>query len=172
MRTPFANDMQKTIVQLLKAKNALDTFHRSRQFHLRLEQGENSAFMPLVIEKHGQGSKAEVTVTHYYEQNGDLCPDPDMAFIYLKSENETDPEKFFLVPCAYQDSFGYKRSRWTDEDGKEWINKKLNADQISFANQWGRNIRAQGWKNAKAVSFTHDAVTKLNSRSGDEIKPT
>jgi hypothetical protein len=36
--------------------------------------------MDLIIETHRQGKNQIVTMSHYYEQNGDLVPDPDIMF--------------------------------------------------------------------------------------------
>jgi hypothetical protein len=41
---------------------------------------EATGHMDLIIETHRQGKNQIVTMSHYYEQNGDLVPDPDIMF--------------------------------------------------------------------------------------------
>ena len=36
--------------------------------------------MDLIVETHRDGKNQIVTMSHYYEQNGDLVPDPDIMF--------------------------------------------------------------------------------------------
>ena len=82
-------------------------------------------YMPLVIESLIPGTV--VTVTHYYRQNGDLCPDPDMEF-------GTTAEGW--VPLCKQDSLSYTRP----EPGSNG-----QAALAAFADFWACNLEAQGW---------------------------
>lgn len=77
------------------------------------------------------------SMAHYYEQNGDLVPDPDMSFYFFKVNNES-----CVVPATFQNSRYYRESIY--HDGKVWkINKKEQADEVSFANVWLKNIKQQ-----------------------------
>src|SRR5689334_16361106 len=74
--------------------------------HVRIE---NPPYMPLSIEVIG---KNLVSVTHYYEQNGDLIPDPDMVFFTgYGIENG-------WVPVHYQGNTGYYQQASWIEDGE------------------------------------------------------
>lgn len=122
--------MKKTILKILEKRNQLEHFLNSQDFHLRIE---NSSYMPLVIERHGQ----HVTVTHYCEQNGDQIPDPDLEML-IGADGEWYPVGLQL--CAGH----YSRARW-QENGKEFINLRINREIKSFSSMWARNLKAQGW---------------------------
>ena len=52
----------------------------------------NEPFMPLTIEKIGEGiitpwgEGEQYSLCHYYEQNGDLMRDPEMCFVIAKHQ--------------------------------------------------------------------------------------
>lgn len=140
-----ATVMRTNLEKILKAHGALDTFIRARSFHLRL-QHEGGGLMPLVIERHGD----QVTVTHYYEQNGDLISDPDMEFRAVGAEGM--PE---LWPVAIQHATGHYARCEEERDGHKLVKPRLREELIRFANMWGRNIIEQGYGRAKADTLTH-----------------
>ena len=72
MKTLF----QTTIEHLLKSHNLLEAFQTQEHFNIRFEMLH---FDRLVVERHGE----TISVSHYFEQNGDLVPDPDKGFYYL-----------------------------------------------------------------------------------------
>lgn len=87
----------------------------------------------MVIEKHG----SRVTLTHYFEQDGDLISDPDMEFV-IGAGGE-------WYPVALQLRTGhYFRARWF-ENGKEYINARRCTELKSFSTMWAKNLVAQGW---------------------------
>ncbi|OFZ81278.1 MAG: hypothetical protein A2583_15975 [Bdellovibrionales bacterium RIFOXYD1_FULL_53_11] len=123
--------MKTAIEKILKSHNQLDAFNRGDGFHIRIV---NEPYMPLSIERHG----STVTVTHYFEANGDLVPDPDMEFTVM-------PDGAWL-PVAIQHSTGhYFRSFDLDDQGSQLVKPKMLRDLQSFARQWGRNLIAQGF---------------------------
>lgn len=73
-----------------------------------------------------------ISMAHYYEQNGDKVPDPDMEIALY-------PKFKMAEALTYQDSFGFKEVY--PEPGKVYptIKKELN----SFLNQWLNNIKSQ-----------------------------
>ena len=98
------------------------------------------AFMSVSVERVGSISWGPLfSVTHYYEQNGDLMSDPDMVFLQGASG------KFY--PISYQqDGLGIYQEviAETDEDGKVLkYRPKLSKELATFANQWMRNIKDQ-----------------------------
>ena len=92
-----------------------------------------AGFMDLVVEKLGEN---HYSLTHYYEQGGDLCPDPDMEIRII-------PEMRAAEALTFQDTFGFRRvypqPGYVDVKAK----KELNA----FLLQWLSNLIAQGFRN-------------------------
>jgi hypothetical protein len=74
------------------------------------------------------------SVAHYYEQNGDLCADPDMEFLRLG---------LAWVPVAIQQWSGYRRAAELDGDAVTGWYPRECRDQASFAGVWMRNIKEQ-----------------------------
>ena len=127
--------MKHTIEKILRNAGRLDAFNRAENFHIKVE---NAPYMPLSIERHGD----TVIVTHYFEQNGDLVPDPDMEFVV------TPKGEWF--PVAIQHSTGHYFQAIEIVSGGglfEIKNPKMLRDLQSFARQWGRNLVAQGFDN-------------------------
>lgn len=99
------------------------------------------AYMELVVEKLMEvdfmGSSAEIfSLAHYFEQNGDLVPDPDMTFIRIKLM------PMVVLPASFQNQMVYQESLWSD-DGKWLRNPFLLSDLVGFANMWLKNIKEQ-----------------------------
>lgn len=125
-----SSTMKKTILKILEKRNQLETFLNSAEFYLKIE---NEGYMPLVIERHGK----HITVTHYYNQNGDQIPDPDLEML-IGADGDWYPVGLQL--CTGH----YSRARW-EENGKEFINLRINQEIKSFSTMWARNLAAQGW---------------------------
>ena len=78
------------------------------------------------------------SVTHYYEQNGDLMSDPDMTFLKAVSTGDYFPLTF------RQDNLGIDQDSVVWKDGKiTGIRPKMQSDMTTFANQWLMNIKDQ-----------------------------
>ena len=104
---------------------------------MQLRAGES--MMPLHIEAVGGN---EISIAHYYRQNGDAMADPEMTF-------RIDHEKGTLEPLTYQqDSMGLYQ-RVYPEPGR-WI-PKLRKDLNRFTNQWFHNIEEQRYRPERAV---------------------
>lgn len=123
----------QAIVERIAEKYGLDL--NAEEAHLRLE---NVPYMPLVIEKVG---KHLVSVAHYFEQNGDLCADPDVVFFTGYSD--------CWVAIEIQQVLGYQRVAWLNDDGAsiKSVNLRGQADVASFTNLWARNIKEQDYLN-------------------------
>jgi hypothetical protein len=72
-------------------------------------------------------------MSHYYKQNGDLCPDPDMEIKII-------PEIKMAEAMTYEDSFGYKQVYI--ENGKKYY-PALKKDLNYFLNKWLSNLKEQ-----------------------------
>ena len=108
--------------------------------YLELRAGADSGYMPLIIQYIGEN---EIAVAHTYLQNGDVMNDPEMTF-------RIDRDKGALEPLTYQqDALGLYQ-RVYPEPGK-WI-PKLRNDLSTFAEQWLKNIEAQGRTKYRAIA--------------------
>ena len=125
-----SSTMKKTILKILEKRNQLEKFLNSTEFHLKIE---SDTYMPLVIERYGM----HVTVTHYYNQNGDQIPDPDLEML-IGADGEWYPVGLQL--CTGH----YSRARWV-ENGRELINLRINQEIKSFSTMWAKNLLAQDW---------------------------
>ncbi len=81
-----------------------------------------------------EGHEAVVySLAHYYKQNGDLVPDPDMTFLLLNGS---------IFPLTYQDGRRYDEAVRI-KGGKISYFKSQYASLLSFSNMWLRNIKFQ-----------------------------
>lgn len=77
--------------------------------------------------------KTTIAMTHYYEQNGDLVPDPDMKIAIY-------PSRKMAEALTYQDSFCYQEVY--PEPNK--VNLKVKTELNRFLNTWLNNLKLQG----------------------------
>jgi hypothetical protein len=101
---------------------------------------EQAGYDPLVVEVHGQ----RVSVSHYFEQNGDLMSDPDMVFL-VGPDGEWYPVEITQSPV------GVYCNAVLEWDALGWpaqLYPRAQAGMASFARTWARNIREQGWERA------------------------
>ena len=119
---------QTTIEKLLSAHNLLEKFHAQLDFHVRFDM---PGYQRLVIERHGE----LISVAHYFEQNGDLVPDPDVELHY--------PTWF---PTAITQAFGVRRTKFiTRMNDMVLMDTRFDREVSSFLSMWARNIHAQDW---------------------------
>lgn len=93
---------------------------------------KSSGFMDLVAERL---EKDKYSLTHYFEQAGDLVPDPDMEVRVLT-------EQRIAEALSYQDQFGYRCVY--PEPGK--VDIKAKKDLNAYLNKWLTNLINQGFK--------------------------
>ncbi|RYE52673.1 MAG: DUF1249 domain-containing protein [Sphingobacteriales bacterium] len=79
--------------------------------------------------------KTTIAMAHYYKQNGDMVPDPEMQIAVY-------PDRKMAEALTYQDSFGYREVY--PEEGM--VNPKAKTELNQFLNQWLNNIKMQGHK--------------------------
>jgi len=110
--------------------NNINMFVESENY-LKLQ---SSGFMDLVIECNERNI---ISLTHYYEQNGDLCPDPDMLI-------EIYPDRQMCEVLHYQDTYGYKQvyPNYPTKDRYYPAHKK---DLNNFLRFWLNNLKQQGF---------------------------
>lgn len=81
-------------------------------------------------------------VAHRFEQNGDLCPDPDVEFYVV--DDALEPGSKAVYPTAIDQPLSYRRHVEFGEDSRpSSLRPKAQADLASFCNGWMRNIRDQ-----------------------------
>lgn len=107
--------------------------------HRQVKQSEH--FMPVsveVVDMTPQNAPI-VSVSHYYEQNGDLMADPEVTFVIARDD--------YVFPISFrQDSLGIDQQyvRW--EGGKVYWNLPKQNDLAGFCNQWMQNIQDQQYE--------------------------
>jgi hypothetical protein len=80
-----------------------------------------------------------IALSHYFKQNGDLVPDPDMQIRIL-------PEMKVAEAMTYQDQFGHQEIYPDKGDGKEYVDLRRKRELNKFLSQWLSNIIRQGHK--------------------------
>jgi len=103
---------------------------------------ETLGFMALSVDVvfRRKGIIFNIAMAHNYEQNGDICPDPDME-IEINFEHKT------AEAISYQDAYRYDCVYEFDDKGnKIKENPKLKASLNDFFELWTKNLIAQGHK--------------------------
>ncbi len=132
-------------------------FFKQNYTAMQLQAGES--MMPLKIESIGDN---EISIAHYYRQNGDSMSDPEMTF-------RIDHEKGTLEPLTYQqDGLGLYQQVYP-EPGK-WI-PKLRKDLNRFTNQWFRNIEEQRYLPERAVMEVDGNRKEISYEEGKPVLP-
>ena len=98
----------------------------------------DGTYMPVYIELIGRIDNYNFfSLAHYGQQNGDAMRDPEMLFALHKETQQ-------FIPYYYRNDYcGIEQNsvKWS-EDGT-FLNRRLQADHTTFANQWLRNIATQ-----------------------------
>lgn len=107
---------------------------------------ESPCLMDLVVESTGKDFWGHplISITHYFKQNGDLVPDPELTISLLAIQEIADV-------MTYQDQRYYEVVY--PEPGK--FVPELKKELGEFLNVWLRNIESQGFK-AKEGDVTND----------------
>lgn len=111
----------------------------SEDHYARIDNS-NGAFMAVSVEGISENEKyLQISVAHYYEQNGDLMADPEMIFIYVKAKGS-------FIPCYYkQDGILLSEEesvRFENGEIKAY-RKAMQESHCIFANIWMKNIKYQ-----------------------------
>jgi hypothetical protein len=133
----------KNVAKIINARGGI---RKLAQTPLKIEA---AGFMPLCIEVIGVGpnSLPLVSVAHYGEQNGDLMRDPDMVF-EVGDLREPD-DLAYWSPISFRNAYvGLDQTAVWNEDGRILARPKLVKELATFARQWDRNLKAQGFVDA------------------------
>jgi hypothetical protein len=109
-----------------------------KKAHVKIDN-TNGAFMPVSFERLDtfdfcNRKTTSYSIAHYYKQNGDLVPDPDMVFFFVHDTNQ-------IFPAYFQDYRSFKECLYFDGVWK--FNPIEQKDQAKFANIWLNNIKEQ-----------------------------
>jgi hypothetical protein len=133
----------KTVDRIITASGGWD----DRDLYIKLH---SPPYMDLVIERVGESPNGLplISVAHYFEQNGDLCQDPEMLFEV--SDLGWRPVFFQqAIPPIYREAVIWN-------GGSEFIDQRVMRDLTSFARTWDRNIRHQGFEEVVADQVRQD----------------
>lgn len=138
----------KTVMEIINREGGIEKLkHGCYEGHFYIKI-ENGGYMPLIIEYVGDGPQghALISVSHNYIQEGDVMRDPEIVFIVV--EDKILKKSVWTPKMFQQDNLGiYQEIIFQDEKG---IWKVRNRDLVScqsFAKQWDKNLKAQGFLN-------------------------
>lgn len=115
--------------------------------HIKLEA---SGFMDLSIDVLVRESDhTRISLSHYYSQNGDLVPDPDM-------ELRIFPDLKMAEALTFQDTYKYQEIYSTPKT----MNPRLRIQLNRFLNQWLTNIIEQQHKPVETKSYKEQPVVE------------
>ena len=99
----------------------------------------SGAFMAVHVERVAAKEAGPIfSITHYYEQNGDLMRDPDMEFL-RGADGEYYPLSFWQDGAP---TVRHEAVEWAG-DRIRGYRRRMQADLAAFANQWLANIKQQ-----------------------------
>lgn len=135
---------------MIKTKSAAANYKRIKPYLLAVDHHDghykftSEGYEDLSIENLGycdHWGNPVYSMTHYYEQNGDLMSDPDMTF-------SVNDRLGYIMPLTYQqDCFGLYQEVFTN-GGKQYSPRLLH-ELDSFLAKWSTNIINQGFDPAQ-----------------------
>jgi hypothetical protein len=107
---------------------------------IREGRSQSSSYMDLVVEALPMhdingGRSLAFSMAHYFEQNGDLCSDPEMVVLY-------HPETSTAEAYSFQQSLPPVYDVVYPEPGQ--VNTAAKRNLNGFLSAWLKNLQAQG----------------------------
>ncbi len=134
----------QTVISILKAAGGWN-----HGLHLRIE---NPPYMALVIDatdESGPRGLPAISVCHYGEQNGDAMRDPEMLFELGIAGCAGNLHIFDFSPFYWRNDYaGVEQWSRCIRDGLYQFHTQLLLQHESFARQWDKNLREQGFAEA------------------------
>lgn len=97
-------------------------------------------YMDLIVEVIGKkNDKVLVSMAHYYQQNGDSVPDPEMEIL-------VDFKYRMAHAISFSNAFGMVRSEFQEGDGGVLIDPRAKKENDAFLGKWLSNLKQQGFK--------------------------
>lgn len=119
-------------------RRAAEIFRKMLALQTTKIDNSDGTYMPVYLELIGRIDNYNFfSLAHYGQQNGDAMRDPEMIIALHKESQQ-------FVPYYYRNDYmGMEQYsvRWTNEG--ILLNRRLQADHTTFANQWLRNIATQ-----------------------------
>lgn len=134
----------------------------ARYIKLNKHNHPEGCFMPVSVEIIGATPEGQLmAVAHYYEQNGDLVPDPSVTFLRKPASLiESDAEIPSYIPVDYEDSLGQKVAvHFNDDSTVRAYNQRILIDLIRFTSIWMKNIKSQQAVKPVAQKTVHNGAT-------------
>lgn len=85
------------------------------------------------LQKSGLG--VHYSLAHYYEQNGDLVPDPDVVLVRRADGS--------WAPISFQNSIAYRVALTFHDDGTIEVDEREQRELTRFVNGWMKNVSEQ-----------------------------
>lgn len=101
-----------------------------------------------------------IALSHYYEQNGDLIPDPDMQIRVL-------PDLKAAEALTFQDAFRF-REIYAEEDGKQLVDLNAKKSLNQFLKFWLGNLLQQGHR----IDLKHDEESSATEKEPEPQEST
>lgn len=109
-----------------------------------------------------------IAISHYYIQNGDMVPDPDME-ILVNVENKTVEALHFQDWRHYVEVYDDKRKR-------KMVNTREKNSQNRFLKDWFRNLKHQGhsieWTEDDSPSTPHSEIIDRYKKEEKQLEST
>ena len=116
----------------------LEMCNKSNERYIKIDNSKG-VYMTLSVEfLYSLGKYSVYSFSHYYKQNGDMCPDPDMTFFVETKEPKN------IIPATFQDSYSYKEICELSTIGELTVNCMMKLkDLCQFSKIWLKNIYEQ-----------------------------
>ncbi|MGE4537595.1 MAG: hypothetical protein AB7D37_10985 [Desulfovibrio sp.] len=126
------NRYEKNYKRIDKLTGGIEAFMAGKGY-LKLKAG---GFMDLVIERIGTD---EISLAHYYEQNGDLVADPEMT-VRVRPQHGVAEALTFSMPAA-----GFYQEIYFKKGEKTYVCLTARREQNAFLDTWLMNLKHQGF---------------------------
>lgn len=134
--------LEQNYKRLLKVAPDLDKRLDNSDFFAGDEvygKSQQTGYMDFNLELiHQDDTGHYVAISHYYIQNGDMVPDPDMVLL-VDTKNEQ------VIPLSFQNALTYK-TVFDDIYDRKMISTRELKGQNSFLSTWLKNLFNQGHK--------------------------
>ena len=99
----------------------------------------SKGFMDLNVDRlYSEKDGFRIALAHYYKQNGDMVPDPDM-------EIRVYPDRKMAEALTFQNALFYQEVYFTNDSGQAMVRPKLKKQLNDFLKMWLRNLKQQGF---------------------------
>jgi uncharacterized protein YqiB (DUF1249 family) len=139
---------RELITQQAIFKKLMEVVPELREIH-DARKSKSGGYMDLHLDVLREtGNCRQIALSHYYRQNGDSVPDPDM-------EIHVDLEAGVATATSFQDTFLYTEAGWDDRSvGAANRRRQMNCFLLS----WLCNLKDQGHRIEKVPSPEEEEI--------------